>query len=104
MLPYMAAALTAVTTNMISGVAAATLYCSIFIPAAVQIGYNPASIAILVANVAVGMAVPWAGATTATAFAGGEIDMRRMIRIGVVATAAFALVAATMHLVIARFL
>ena len=104
LLPYMAAALTAVSTNMISGVAAATLYCSIFIPAAVQIGYNPASIAILVANVAVGMAVPWAGATTATAFAGGDIDMRRMIRIGVVATAAFALVAATMHLVIARFL
>ena len=104
LLPYMAAAITAVTTNMISGVAAATLYCSIFIPAAAQIGYNPASIAILVANVAVGMAVPWAGATTATAFAGGDIDMRRMIRIGVVATAAFAVIAATTHLVLARFL
>jgi di/tricarboxylate transporter len=104
LLPYMAAAITAVTTNMISGVAAATLYCSIFIPAAAQIGYNPASIAILVANVAIGMAVPWAGATTATAFAGGEVDMRRMIRIGVLATAVFAIIAATMHLAIARFL
>ena len=103
-LPYMAAAITAVTTNMISGVAAATLYCSIFIPAAAQIGYNPASIAILVANVAIGMAVPWAGATTATAFAGGEVDMRRMIRIGVVATAVFAIIAATMHLTMSRFL
>jgi solute carrier family 13 (sodium-dependent dicarboxylate transporter), member 2/3/5 len=104
LLPYMAAAITAVSTNLISGVAAATLYCSIFIPAAAQIGYNPASIAILVANVAVGMAVPWAGATTATAFAGGDIDMRRMIRIGVVATAAFALITATVHLALARFL
>ena len=103
LLPYIAAALTAVTTNMISGVAAATLYCSIFIPAAAQIGYNPASIAILIANVAVGMAVPWAGATTATAFAGGDIDMRRMIRIGVVATAMFAVIAATIHLMLARF-
>jgi solute carrier family 13 (sodium-dependent dicarboxylate transporter), member 2/3/5 len=103
-LPYLAAALTAVTTNMISGVAAATLYCSIFIPAAAQIGYNPASIAILIANVAVGVAFPWAGATSATAFAGGEIDMRRMIRIGIVATAMFCVIAATMHLVIARFL
>jgi solute carrier family 13 (sodium-dependent dicarboxylate transporter), member 2/3/5 len=104
LLPFIAAALTAVTTNLISGVAAATLYCSIFIPAAVQIGYSPASIAILIANVAVGMAVPWAGATTATVFAGGDIDLRRMIRIGVVATAVFALIAATMHLLISRFL
>jgi sodium-dependent dicarboxylate transporter 2/3/5 len=104
LLPYMAAAITAVTTNMISGVAAATLFCSIFIPAAAQIGYNPASIAILIANVAVGMAVPWAGATTATAFAGGDIDMRRMIRIGVVATAVFAVIAATTHLLLSGLL
>jgi sodium-dependent dicarboxylate transporter 2/3/5 len=104
LLPYIAAVLTAATTNMISGVAAATLYCSIFIPAAVQIGYNPASIAILIANVAVGMALPWAGATSATAFAGGDIEMRRMIRIGIVTTVMFAIVAATMHLVIARYL
>ena len=103
-LPFVAAALTVITTNLVSGVAAATLYCSIFIPAAVQIGYNPASIAILIANVAVGMAFPWAGATSATAFAGGDIDMRRMIRIGVVASAVFIVVAATIHLVIARFL
>jgi sodium-dependent dicarboxylate transporter 2/3/5 len=103
-LPYLAAAITVITTNLVSGVAAATLYCSIFIPAAVQIGYNPASIAILIANVAVGMAFPWAGATSATAFAGGDIEMRRMIRIGVVTSAAFAVVAATIHLVIARFL
>ena len=104
MLPYLAAAITVITTNMVSGVAAATLYCSIFIPAAVEIGYNPASIAILIANVAVGMAFPWAGATSATAFAGGEIDMRRMIRIGVVSSAIFVVVAATIHLVIARVL
>jgi sodium-dependent dicarboxylate transporter 2/3/5 len=103
-LPYLAAGLTAVTTNLISGVAAATLYCSIFIPAAVQIGYNPASIAILIANIAVGMALPWAGATSATVFAGGDIEMRRMIRIGVVATVAFAVVGATIHLLVARFL
>jgi sodium-dependent dicarboxylate transporter 2/3/5 len=104
LLPFIAAALTAVTTNMISGVAAATLYCSIFIPAAVEIGYSPASVAILIANVAIGMAVPWAGATTATVFAGGDIDMRAMIRIGVVATAVFALIAATIHLLMSSFL
>ena len=104
LLPYLAAVVTAVSTNIVSGVAAATLYCSIFVPAAVQVGYNPASIAILIANVAVGVAFPWAGATSATAFAGGEIDMRRMVWIGVVGTAGFAVAAATIHLVIARFL
>jgi sodium-dependent dicarboxylate transporter 2/3/5 len=103
-LPYVVAAMVAVTTNMISGVAAATLYCSIFIPAAAQIGFNPASMAILIANVGIGVAFPWAGATSATVFAGGEIDMRRMVRIGAVATAIFSMVAATVHLVLSGFL
>jgi di/tricarboxylate transporter len=103
-LPYLAAGLVAVTTNLISGTAAATLYCSIFIPAAAQIGFNPASIAILIANVAIGMALPWAGATAATAFAAGEIDMQRMVRIGIVATAIFSLVAATIHVMMAGIL
>lgn len=97
-LPYLAAALAASTTNFISGTAAAALYCSIFIPAAVQIGYNPASIAILIANVALGLVFPWAGAAAATAFAGGEVSMERMIRIGVVATVIFTVVVATIHL------
>ena len=97
-LPYVVAPVVAVSTNFISGTAAAALYCSIFIPAAAQIGYNPASIAILIANVALGLVFPWAGATAATTFTGGEIKMQRMMRIGVVATITFALVAATIHL------
>jgi solute carrier family 13 (sodium-dependent dicarboxylate transporter), member 2/3/5 len=98
MLPYIVATVVAITTNFISGTAAAALYCSIFIPAATEIGYNPASIAILIANVALGMVFPWAGATAATTFTGGEIEMRRMMRIGIVATIAFVLIAATIHL------
>jgi di/tricarboxylate transporter len=89
---------------MISGTAAATLYCGIFIPAAAQIGYNPTSMAILIANVAIGVALPWAGATSASAFAGGEVDMRRMVRVGAVATAVFSVVVATIHLMIAGVL
>jgi sodium-dependent dicarboxylate transporter 2/3/5 len=103
-LPYFVAALVALTTNMISGTAAATLFASVFIPASAGLGYNPASMAILIANVAIGVAVPWAGATSASAFAGGEVDIRRMVRIGVVATAAFAIVVATIHVLLARFL
>ena len=60
-LSYLTAGLVAGTTNLISGTAAAALHCSIFIPAAVQIGYNLASIAVLIANVALGLVFPWAG-------------------------------------------
>ena len=103
-LPYLAAVLVAGTTNLISGTAAAALYCSIFIPAAVEIGYNSASIAILIPNVALGLVFPWAGAVAATAFACGEVSMERMIRIGVVATVVFTGIVATIHVMMAGFL
>jgi solute carrier family 13 (sodium-dependent dicarboxylate transporter), member 2/3/5 len=103
-LPYLVAGLVSATTNMISGTAAATLYCGIFIPAAAQIGYNPTSMAILIANVAIGVVLPWAGATSASAFAGGEVDMRRMVRVGLAATAIFSVVVATIHLLMAGLL
>jgi sodium-dependent dicarboxylate transporter 2/3/5 len=103
-LPYVAAWSTAITTNFISGTATAALFCNIFVPAAVQIGYNPVSIAILIANVALGMVVPWAGATAVTTFTGGEIEMKEMIRVGVVATIIYTTVAATMHLMMASVL
>jgi di/tricarboxylate transporter len=97
-LPYVAAWSTAVTTNFMSGTATAALFCNFFIPAAVQIGYNPASMAILIANVALGMVVPWAGATAVTTFTGGEIEIKQMIRVGIVATIIYTTVAATIHL------
>lgn len=102
-LPYVAAMLAAVTTNLISGTAAAALYCSIFIPAAVNTGFNPASMAILIANVSLGIVLPWAGAAAATAFAVGEIEMGRMIRVGVLATAVFVVLVATIHLLLSPF-
>jgi solute carrier family 13 (sodium-dependent dicarboxylate transporter), member 2/3/5 len=102
-LPYIAALFVAMTTDMISGVAATALYCNIFIPAAVELGFNPASIAILIANVALGLVFPWAGATSATAFAVGDIEMGRMIRVGIVATAAFVSIAATIHLLLSPY-
>jgi solute carrier family 13 (sodium-dependent dicarboxylate transporter), member 2/3/5 len=103
-LPYVASWTVATATNFISGTAAAALFCNIFVPAAVQIGYNPASIAILIANVALGLVVPWAGATAATTFAGGDIEMRQMIRVGIVATVIYTTVAATIHLMMSTFI
>jgi sodium-dependent dicarboxylate transporter 2/3/5 len=99
-LPYVAATVVAVATNFISGTA---LYCSVFIPAAIQIGFNPASMAILIAHLAVGLIFPWAGATAATAFAAGEVDLRRMITLGLMTTAMFILIVATIHVVMAPF-
>jgi di/tricarboxylate transporter len=85
-LPFLAAGATVVGTNLFSGTAAATLFCSIFIPTAQEVGFNPASMAILIPNVAVGILFPWAGASAGTAFASGFLDMREMIKVGVVAS------------------
>ena len=97
-LPYVAATVVGLSTNFMS---ATPLYCSIFIPAAAQIGFNPASMAILIGNMAVGLIFPWAGATSATAFAAGDVRMDQMIRIGLIATVLFILITATIHVLLA---
>ncbi len=97
---YSASLIVAASTQLMSGTAAMTLFGSIFIPAAEATGHNAASMAMLVANVALGLIFPWAGAAAATAFSVGDIEMRRMIRVGIPATIVFAAVAATMHLLI----
>ena len=98
MLPYVAAAAAGVATNFISGTA---LFASIFVPTAQQIGFNPASMAILLGHVGVGLIFPWAGATSATAFAAGEVSMARMMWIGLAATVILVVLVATIHLVMA---
>ena len=103
-LPYIAGLFVAITTDLISGIAAATLYCSIFIPAAAELGFNPASMAILIANVALGLVFPWAGAVEATTFTVGDITMGKMIRIGLVATVVFVTVTATIHLLLSPYI
>jgi di/tricarboxylate transporter len=45
--------------------------------------------------------VPWAGATAATTFAAGDIEMKQMIRVGIIATAIYTTIAATIHLMMA---
>lgn len=102
-LPFFAAGVTALSTNFMAGAAAAALYSSIFIPAAAEIGYNPASMGILIANVAIGMVVPWAGATSATTFTGGEVTLERMIKIGIVATLIFVVTTSITHVLLAGF-
>jgi sodium-dependent dicarboxylate transporter 2/3/5 len=103
-LPFVASAIVAVSTNLISGVAATSFFGTILIPTAQQVGFNPASMAMLIPNVALGVMVPWAGAAAGTAFATGEIDMKNMIRIGVVCTVAMVVIRAGVHILLAPYL
>ena len=103
-LAFVASFVVAFSTNLISGVAATSFFGGIFIPAAEQVGLNPASMAILIPNAAVGIALPWAGASCGTAFATGQIEMKDMIRIGMAATLLFAFTTAAVHLLMAPFL
>jgi di/tricarboxylate transporter len=91
-------------TNFMSGVAATALFAGILIPAAAQIGWNAASMAVLLPNVAIGIIAPWAGATSATAFAFGTITLTDMLKTGAIATAVFVLVATTIHILLAPLL
>jgi sodium-dependent dicarboxylate transporter 2/3/5 len=100
----LAATATAITTNMFSGTATTALMCGIFIPLAIDVGYNPASIAILIPNVAVGIALPWAGASAGTVFASGFIPMQRMLKVGILGTALLIVVAVVIHYLIAPVL
>jgi len=103
-LPFVAAYLMAFGTNLFSGTAAASLFCTIFIPAAQQAGFNPASIAMIIPAMGVGLMLPWSGAVAATAFATGQIEMRNMIRIGAVATVVFAFLVTGIHILLAPIL
>jgi sodium-dependent dicarboxylate transporter 2/3/5 len=103
-LPIVAAYTVAFATNVISGVAATAFFSGIFIPAAQEVGWNPASMAILIANGAVGVALPWAGASVGTAFATRQLDMKQMVAIGLVTTALFAASTTLVHLLVAPFL
>ena len=103
-LPFVAAAVVAISTNFISGTAATTFFGAILIPAAQQIGFNPASMAMLISNAALGIAMPWAGAAAATAFGSGELDMKEMMQTGIVATLIFAFLVAAIHIPLSPFL
>jgi sodium-dependent dicarboxylate transporter 2/3/5 len=103
-LPYAAGSIVAFTTNVLSGLAATALLANVFIPLAADVGFNPASMAMLVPNVALGIMFPWSGATAGTAFASGYIQLRDMIRVGFFATILMVIIAGTIHLLFAPFL
>ncbi len=103
-LPYLAGIVTSVSTNFMSGVAAAALFTAVMVPVAEQVGFNPAAITIMVPATAMGIIFPWAGATVGTAFAIGRIELKDLIRIGILAEIIIIAVAGTYCLILEPFL
>jgi len=103
-LPYVAAAVMGLSTNIISGLAATSLFSGIFIPMASEVGFNPASMTMLVPMNAVGIVVPWAGAAAGTAFATGYLELRDMIKVGAVATVCNIVLTSTIHILFSPLL
>ena len=103
-LPFLVASIVAASTNLISGLAATSLYCNVFIPVAMEVGFNPISMAMLIANVGLGIMFPWAGAAAGTAFATGYLDMREMVKVGFFATLVLIVVTATVHILFSPIL
>ena len=103
-LPFVAAAVVGLSTNILSGLAATSLFCGIFIPMAIDAGFNPASMTMLIPNNGLGIMFPWAGAAAGTAFATGYLDLREMIKIGAVATVFLAVITASIHLLFSPLL
>lgn len=104
LLPIASAVIVAFTTNFVSGTAITSLAGSILIPAAAQVQWNPASMAMLIPNVALGIAFPWAGAAAGTAFATAGLNIKDMSRVGIVATLALAFIVAGVHMLLAPVL
>lgn len=103
-LPFLVTLTVAVSTNFVSGTAAVSLFCSIFIPLAANLGFNPVSMAILIPNAGVGVMTPWAGASAGTAFASGYLKMTEMVKVGLVATALIILLTTGIHMLFAPIL
>jgi len=104
LLPFVSAYVVAFGTNFFSGTAATSFFGSILIPAAQQIGFNPASMAMLIPNVATGVIFPWAGASPGLAFASGQIKMKNMIRVGLIVTLIFPLIVTGIHILFSQIL
>ena len=79
-------------------------YSTMLIPVAQGIGFSTAAVAVLVGSTSVGVIFPWSGATVATAFSFGEISLKDLIRVGVLAQIIMIATASTYALLLGRLL
>lgn len=91
------------SSNFISAIAFTTLAGGIFLPAAVHAGFDTVTMAMMIPNLAIGVAWPWAGPTSATAFASGKVGIKDMIKVGLPATVVMVIVMSLVHTVFLSF-
>ena len=103
-LPFVAAFAQTALTEMASGTAMVVLLGNILLPVALDVGYNPVSLTILLSNCANGVMFPWSGAPTAIAFASGELDVKNMIKVGFVADGILTVTVALVHWLVSPIL
>ena len=103
-LPYVTGLVTSISTNFMSGVAAAALITAVMVPVAETVNFSTVAITIMVPATAMGIVFPWAGPTVGTAFGISNIELKDLIRVGIVAEIIMIIVAGTYCLLIGPFL
>ena len=103
-LPYVTGIATSVSTNFMSGVAASALLTAVMVPVAESLDFSAVAITIMVPATAMGIVFPWAGPTVGTAFGISNIELKDLIRVGIVAEIIMIAVAGTYCLLLEPFL
>jgi len=103
-LPYVTGLATSISTNFMSGVAASALITAVMVPVAETVNFSTVAITIMVPATAMGIVFPWAGPTVGTAFGISNIELKDLIRVGIVAEIIMIIVAGTYCLLIGPFL
>lgn len=98
--PFVAAYSTSILTEFTSGAAIVAVFGNIFIPGADEVGFNAASTAVLLANVAIGKTFPWVTAPSIV-YASGQADIRDMVKVGLVAGILLPATVALVHILFA---
>ena len=103
-LPYLTGIATSISTNFTSGVATAALMTAVMVPVAETLDFSAIAITIMVPATSMGIVFPWAGPTVGTAFGISNIELRDLIRVGIVAEIVMIAVAGTYCLLLEPFL
>ncbi len=103
LLLMIAALATAMLTNFLAGMAAATAMATLMLPMALATPVHPLVFVKLIATMSVGLMVPWAGTAAAITFGSQYLDMKEMIRVGIIMVAVNGLLLIGMNLVAMQF-
>ena len=84
LLIIVAAVATALMTNFLAGMATATAMATLLLPLVATTGVHPLILAKLIAAMSIGLMVPWAGTAAAVTFGSQRLEMKEMVKVGVI--------------------